>query len=131
MPLTRGVHHVGLTVSDVDRAAAFFVEELGFHIAGGRLSYPSVFVSDGTNLLTLWQATPDPRPFDRKGAIGLHHLALRLAEESDLDRLNERLDTHPDCEVEFCPEPLGTTGARHMMFRGPSGIRLELIWVPE
>lgn len=58
-PRTRGAHHVGLTVPDVEAARAFFVEALGFEVVGGLPDYPVVFASDGTTMLTLWRAA-DP-----------------------------------------------------------------------
>ena len=57
--VTRGVHHVGLTVSDLDGARAFFVSVLGFSVVAERLDYPAVFVSDGVTLITLWRVV-DP-----------------------------------------------------------------------
>lgn len=130
--MTRGVHHVGLTVLDVALARNFFVAALGFQEVGGRPSYPAIFVSDGVTMLTLWQA-PDAdatAPFDRRRAVGLHHLALRVESAVALDALHATLAARDDVEIEFPPEPLGTGGARHMMFAGPSGLRLELTWVP-
>lgn len=121
---THGVHHVGLTVADLAAARSFFVTQLGYELVAERPEYPAAFVSDGTTLLTLWQANEGARPFDRKRNIGLHHLALRV---DDLDALASRLGLLDDCEIEFGPEPLGTLGVRHMMFRGPGGLRLELV----
>ena len=45
--VTRGAHHVGLTVPDLDKARAFFVELLGFRQVGEVPDYPAVFVTDG------------------------------------------------------------------------------------
>jgi catechol 2,3-dioxygenase-like lactoylglutathione lyase family enzyme len=53
--LTRGAHHIGLAVPDLDTATRFFCDALGFSVAGERPDYPARFVSDGTVLLTLWQ----------------------------------------------------------------------------
>ena len=52
---TQGVHHLGITVSDVDQAEAFFVDHLGFEKAGGKPEYPAKFVRDSNIKLTLWQ----------------------------------------------------------------------------
>ncbi len=129
---TQGAHHVGLTVRDVEAASAFFCEALGFQVVGGRPDYPAVFVSDGAVMLTLWQAAdPDnARAFDRRGCVGLHHLALRVAEGVALDDLHRRLAARSDVQIEFPPEALGAGGLRHMMLAGPSGLRLELVEVP-
>ncbi len=129
--VTKGVHHVGLTVPDIEETAAFFVETLGFEKVGGRPAYPSVFVSDGTNMITLWQAR-DPatvRPFERKNTVGLHHLAFHLDPE-DLDPMHQRLQA-AGVTVEFAPEAVGEGPARHMMCVIPGGIRVEFIAPPK
>jgi catechol 2,3-dioxygenase-like lactoylglutathione lyase family enzyme len=129
---TQGVHHVGLTVPDLAATRGFFLEVLGFEQVADKPDYPAVFVSDGVTMITLWQAS-DPAaatPFDRKTSIGLHHLALRVADADALDALHSRLLATPGVKMEFAPEPLGDGGARHMMFAVPGGIRLELIALP-
>jgi len=125
---TRGAHHVGLTVPDLDRASAFFQDTLGFTPVGGVPEYPAVFLSDGRILITLWQArTQHAVPFDRHSVIGLHHLALAVEDGAALHTLHERVAAHEECTVEFPPEPLGGGPARHMMCYIPGGIRLELV----
>ena len=126
---TLGAHHVGLTVPDIDAARRFFEEVLGFGVVGEKPDYPAVFVSDGTTMITLWRAE-DPAnatPFDRRRNVGLHHLALRVADHATLDDLGAAIAVREDASVEFPPEALGTGGARHMMLAIPGGIRLELI----
>ena len=126
---TQGVHHVGLTVPDINNARAFFIEALGFKQVGEVVDYPAFFVSDGTVMITLWRAE-DPFtaiPFDRRTNIGLHHLALRVASVDELERLYTELATREDVKIEFKPEPLGDSMFRHMMCAIPGSIRLELI----
>lgn len=127
--LTQGVHHIGLTVPDIEATRAFFTDTLGFQVVGGRPTYPSTFVSDGTNMITIWQAAEpaSATPFDRKANIGLHHLALKVADHNTLQSLGEKLATTDGVQVEFAPEQLGETPLRHMMCSIPGGIRLELI----
>jgi len=57
--LTSGFSHVGLSVSDLDASFQFF-QALGFDKVGGVDSYPSIFLSDGSSLLTLWQTEKGP-----------------------------------------------------------------------
>ncbi|QAY75853.1 VOC family protein [Sphingosinicella sp. BN140058] len=126
--LTRGVHHIGLTVPDLDAARAFFCETLGFDQVGGVPAYPSIFVSDGAVLLTLWRAA-DPisaRAFDRRTNIGLHHLSLAVADDGALDETWERVRAHPGVIVDVAPQPIrpGAT-TRHFLVFIPGGIRLE------
>ena len=123
---TKGAHHVGLTVPNLEDARSFFSEALGFDQVGEVPDYPAAFLSDGAIMITLWQAeNPEAAvPFDRRANIGLHHLALRA---EDLNGLARELGDRDDVEIEFQPEGLGETGIQHMMCRIPGNIRLELI----
>ncbi|MCZ6638653.1 MAG: VOC family protein, partial [Candidatus Dadabacteria bacterium] len=56
---TKGVHHVGFTVPDLEKTKAFFVDTLGYNQVGEVPDYPAVFLSDGDIMITLWQAS-DP-----------------------------------------------------------------------
>ena len=126
---TLGIHHAGLTVPDLGAARAFFEEALGFEAVGEVADYPAVFLSDGTVMITLWQAE-DPAtatPFDRRRNLGLHHLALRVADPIELGKLHGELAARSDVDVEFAPESLGGGPSQHMMRAIPGGIRLELI----
>jgi catechol 2,3-dioxygenase-like lactoylglutathione lyase family enzyme len=127
--VTRGVHHIGLTVPDVEETAAFFVDVLGMREVGRRPAYPAIFVSDGTVMLTLWQAENrnEATPFDRRRNIGLHHLALAVADTSTLDSLHGALAATPGVAIEFAPEPVGSIPFRHMICAIPGGVRVEFI----
>lgn len=123
---TRGVHHAGLTVPDLPAARAFFTDALGFRVVGEKPDYPAAFVTDGTTMITLWQAEdpPSATPFDRRRNLGLHHLAFRV---EDVDALHRDLASRSDVSIEFAPEGLGDSGLRHMMCRIPGNIRVEFI----
>jgi len=128
-PRTRGAHHIGLTVPDLDTAKTFFIDGLGFTQVGEKPDYPAVFVSDGEVMITLWQAE-DPAtavPFDRRRGIGLHHLALQVEDAAALDALHGEFLKRQDVHIEFAPEALGGGSTRHLMCRIPGNIRLELI----
>ncbi|MVZ96320.1 VOC family protein [Sphingorhabdus sp. IMCC26285] len=126
--LTNGAHHIGLTVPDLDAATDFFCAALGFSEVGGNPDYPSKFVSDGGTLLTLWQAAEpaSATPFDRKANIGLHHLALGVADDAALGVIHSRVRAHPGTTIEFAPEPIREGSAtRHFICAMPGGIRIE------
>ena len=126
--ITRGAHHIGLTVPNLEQTRNFFLETLGYDQVGEVPDYPAVFLSDGTLMITLWQAS-DPTnavPFDRKNVIGLHHLAFTVDSDA-LDGLHERLKDTADVDIEFAPEPLGDLPVRHMMCNIPGGIRVEFL----
>ncbi len=127
--ITRGAHHIGLTVPDLPKTRALFVDTLGFAQVGEVPDYPAVFLTDGSIMITLWQAA-DPAaavPFDRKNVIGLHHLALNVDGADALDALHDKLKASDGVEVEFAPEPLGGGPAKHMMYAIPGDIRVEFI----
>ena len=126
--VTQGAHHIGLTVPNLDATRSFFIDTLGFQQVGEKPEYPAVFVSDGTTMITLWQAA-DPAsavPFDRKNVIGLHHFALRVSGDA-LSGLHEKLQATDGVDIEFAPESLGGGDIRHMMCSIPGGIRMEFI----
>lgn len=127
--LTRGLHHLGLTVTDLAATKAFFVDTLGFRQVGGVPDYPAVFLSDGVTMITLWQAAEPANAvrFDRRANVGLHHFAMRVEGAAGLDAVYARLQATAGVEIEFAPEPLGSGPTRHMMCTIPGGIRMELI----
>ncbi len=127
--VTRGAHHIGLTVPDLAKTRAFFLDTLGFAQVGEVPDYPAVFLTDGTTMITLWQAENPATavPFDRKNVIGLHHLAFNVEGADALDALHDKLKASNGVDVEFAPEPLGGGPAKHMMCAIPGGIRVEFI----
>ncbi len=127
--VTRGAHHIGLTVPNLEAARTFFIETLGFEQVGEVPDYPAVFLTDGGTMLTLWQAedADNAVAFDRKNVIGLHHLALLVDNHVALDGLHERLQQTTDVEIEFAPESLGDGEVKHMMCYMPGGVRIEFL----
>lgn len=126
--MTRGAHHVGLAVRDVAEARDFFVDALGFTVAAERPDHPAIFVSDGTTLLTLWQVADPARAtrFDRRANIGLHHLALAVADLDALRAVFARVQGYPGVTIEFDPEPIREGAAtHHFICAMPGGIRIE------
>ncbi len=115
---------------ELKKTRDFFVDTLGWEESGYDESYPRTAVSDGVVRLTLWQVDHDldVEPFHRRKNIGLHHLALEVDSEARLNALYDKVSQHPECTVEFAPEPMGKGPRKHMMFTEPSGIRLEFTW---
>ena len=130
--LTQGAHHIGLTVPDLAKTRAFFLDTLGFSQVGEMPDYPAVFLTDGSTMITLWQAENPNKAvaFDRKNVIGLHHFALKVVNADALEALHEKLKTVDGVQIEFAPEPLGGGPASHMMCAIPGGIRTEFIALP-
>ena len=126
--ITKGIHHIGLTVSKLEDSAYFFTSLLGWKEVGRSEEYPAIFVSDGSIMITLWTTREEPSAqFNRNKNIGLHHVALQVESEDDLNRVHERLVDN-GIKVEFSPELLRQGPAKHMMCYEPGGIRVEFIW---
>ncbi len=130
--VTQGVHHLGLTVSHLAESAAFFIEVLGWQEVRRAPEYPAVFVSDGTVMVTLWQAVgaESAQSFDHQHNVGLHHVAFRVASRAALASVFARVQAS-GARIEFPPELLRDGPMMHMMCYEPSGIRVEFIWLPE
>jgi len=128
MTITQGIHHLGLTVPNIQTTRDFFVNVLEFKQVGEKPDYPAYFVSDGTTLVTLWQATDLEQaiPFNRKTNVGLHHFALKVNSVEILNTIYEKLKKAEGVDIEFAPELMGAGSTQHMMFYIPGGIRMEL-----
>jgi catechol 2,3-dioxygenase-like lactoylglutathione lyase family enzyme len=126
---TCGVDHVGLSVRDLASTRKFFCDCLGWKVVGERKDYPAVFVSDGHDVVTLWQVESPSKaiPFDRRANVGLHHLALAVVDQIGLDTLYKRVSNWPGV---VGPEPSGAGPKIHFMVREPSGVRIEFAFDP-
>src|SRR5712672_865053 len=114
---TCGVDHIGLSVGDLVSTRRFFCDCLGWRVVGERPDYPAAFVSDGYSVLTLWQVeSPDKAiAFDRRANVGLHHLALAVANRASLDALHQRVSSWPGVVVEFGPQLSGAGPKIHFI----------------
>jgi catechol 2,3-dioxygenase-like lactoylglutathione lyase family enzyme len=129
---TCGFDHVGLSVGDLAGSLKFFTDCLGWSVVGERPDYPAAFVSDGQGTITLWQVeSPDKAiAFDRRANVGLHHLAIAVADRAELDALYQRVSSWPGVVVEFGPELSGAGPKIHFIVREPSGVRVEFTFDP-
>ena len=131
MPLS-GLHHLGLTVTDVDASAAWYEQVLGFRTAGGYTSAAGerrkVFlVHDGFNVrIGLCQhADASADRFDERRP-GLDHLSFLVGSADEIRAWQARL---ADAGVPSSPIAEANTipGATVLVFRDPDNIQLELI----
>jgi lactoylglutathione lyase len=127
---TQGINHLGLSVRNLDQTVAFFVHCLGWKESGRDDSYPRGAVSDGTIRLTLWQVDHDleVNEFHFRQNVGLHHLALQVASETELHEIARAVASYAGVEIEFMPELVGNGPRKHMILAEPGGIRIEFIW---
>ena len=123
------IHHIGLTVSQLQKSEDFFTQLLDWKLVKRNEAYPASFVSNGVWMISLWQANPDHVTFNRKENIGLHHLALTVDSEEALLALHQKLAATPDINIEFAPESRSAGPGKHFMCYEPSGIRMEFIFI--
>jgi glyoxylase I family protein len=124
---TQGVHHFRLTVSDVDRAVAFYSDVLGFKKLVDL--NPGAFLSNGHVGLGIGPHHDPGRAIrgDRfdENRIGLDHLSFGVASRTDLEHAVRVLEERrvPHSEV----RDLGPAfGIYILIFRDPDNIQLEL-----
>jgi catechol 2,3-dioxygenase-like lactoylglutathione lyase family enzyme len=121
--LIGGLHHVGITVSDLDRSLEFYRGLLGLHIearADGRLLELIQYTAGGGERLT--QRTSDP---------GACHVAISV---DDIDATCERLE-RAGVTLRSKPITLADSGPRWDGSRvvytvDPDGATVELIQLP-
>ena len=128
--MTQGINHLGLSVKDLNQTRDFFVNGLGWEESGRDESYPRTAVSDGHIKFTLWQVDHnlEVQDFHRRKNIGLHHVALTVASEQELNTVFETLKNYPGIEIEFSPELVSGGPRKHFICYEPGGIRVEFIW---
>ncbi|MGZ4689440.1 MAG: VOC family protein [Acidimicrobiia bacterium] len=129
------IHHLGLSVRDVDASAAWYVEVLGFHRTGGYTSPDGarrkVFLRhDGLRArLGLTQHGNGPGDTFDETRTGLDHLAFGLSSREELDSWARRFT---ELGVSFSPPAAANSipGAVVLVFRDPDDIQLELFFDP-
>ena len=132
-PLTH-YHHLGLTVTDLERSEAWYREILGFERAFvephlGGTGYAVVMTRPGTSLflgLDFHQGN-DGEPFGEH-RTGLDHISIGVDTREDLDVWVEHLDrrgvAHSAINDGAEPFPHAT-----LIVRDPDNIQLELMWM--
>ena len=134
---TTGLHHLRLTVTDLERSRAFYSEVLGFQVAAESQGSPDdpavradpaqlyggvVFQTHGM-LFGLRPVAPGQDRFDSE-RVGLDHLSFGVASRSQLDEAAQRLEERhiPHGEVRDLPD----FGISILSFSDPDGVHLEL-----
>ena len=121
---SRGIHHLDLVVSDVDRSKSFYTALLR------GLGWGGVLELEGERGEMIWylqaadtwlglrekQSDAHPVPYDRYG-VGVHHIAFEASTRDAVDQ----------CWEEF---PHYATGYYAAFFYDPVGIKLEVVHEP-
>src|SRR5438105_11852876 len=93
----RGVHHLALICSDIERTIRFYTEVLGFPLVelfeNRDLASSTHFFFDigHGNLLAFFDFPEDPMPATRESVGGMHHVAIAVHPEHFAE-IRSRLD---------------------------------------
>ncbi|WP_194927806.1 VOC family protein [Catenulispora pinisilvae] len=130
------VHHVSLSVADLDAQESWYRKALGLAQVEERLDLPdagvrTAILSDGAGLrVELTEragSTPveTPDPFAATARQTYTHLALQVA---DLDGTFRWLTTDCEAPVVVEPGPGASEGVRYAYIHDPEGNLIELIY---
>lgn len=124
-PISPGaMHHLALTVTDVERARAFYSDIVGLQVVA--TVEPKVFLSNGTMLLALGPAPNRPIAGDRfdENRVGLDHISFGVGSRADLERASRYLSERgvPHGEI----KDLDGFRISVLAFRDPDNIQVEL-----
>ena len=131
MPDFTGVHHLALTVSDLDRAERWYCDVLGLQklvdMPESDEHRISLLIHPGSQLLVglHWHAGNDGSAFSET-RCGLDHASFGVADRGALEEWKARLD-------ELGVDNSGITDAPYgfvLVFRDPDNIQLELFSMP-
>lgn len=132
-----GIHHVSITVTDLETSLAWYERLLGAdrvpmkfpHYGCEDTGYGELLVEPRSGVVIGLHTNTgnDGQPFD-EARTGLDHLALNVATRADLEAWTARLDElgieHSGIRAGDQPFPFAT-----VVFRDPDNIQLELFAV--
>jgi glyoxylase I family protein len=133
---TGEIHHLRLTVTDLERSRQFYTSLLGFEIAAEspppddpsagevfKILFGGVVMIRGNLLLGLRPMAPAGDRFD-PDRVGLDHLSFGVTSRDDLERAARLFDEHGVTHGEITS--LASFGIDVLPFEDPDGVQLEL-----
>ena len=131
-----GIHHLRLTVTNLERSRQFYTGLLGFEVAVEspppgdpsaaetfKILFGGIVMARGNLLLGLRPMAPPGDCFD-PDRVGLDHLSFSVATHDDLEQAMRLLDERgvPHGEITSLP----SFGIDVLPFEDPDGVQLEL-----
>jgi catechol 2,3-dioxygenase-like lactoylglutathione lyase family enzyme len=133
---TGEIHHLRLTVTDLQRSRQFYTSLLGFDVVAEsppaddpsaaetfRVLFGGVVMARGNLILGLRPMAPPGDRFD-PDRVGLDHLSFGVASRDDLDQAARLLDEQGVRHGEISSLP--AFGIDVLSFEDPDGVQLEL-----
>lgn len=133
---TGDIHHLRLTVTDVERSRQFYTSLLGFEVAVEspppddpsaaevfKILFGGVVMIRGNLLMGLRPMAPAGDRFD-PDRVGLDHLSFGVASRADLDEAVRLLDEQGVTHGVITSLP--SFGIDVLSFTDPDGVQLEL-----
>lgn len=117
------LEHVNMTVTDVDRSAAFYQELLGLRLrwrgqtSDGR---EAAHVGDDRSYVAMFQATRPGEPDNDYASAGLNHFGFVVDDLAATRHRLTALGVRPHAEQDYNP-------GRRLYFLDPDGIEVELV----
>ncbi len=129
MPELKGFSHIDLTVSDRERAAAWWQDVMGFTVVsrwrGDSFDVITLMHPSGLVVSVMTHDTPGSGAFDER-RIGLDHIAFQVADRDELQRWAAHLEAKGVAQSGIADMSYGPT----LVFRDPDNIQLELFVTP-
>jgi glyoxylase I family protein len=133
---TGEVHHLRLTVTDIERSRAFYTELLGFAVAvdspplddpsaaeAFKILFGGVVMTRGNLIMGLRPMAPAGDRFD-PDRVGLDHLSFSVGSRDDLEDALRLFDERGVSHGEITALP--SFGIDVLSFEDPDGVQLEL-----
>ncbi len=135
---SRGLHHLDLVVSDLERSKSFYSELLrtlgwsGVLDLKGERGEPIWYLQTEDTWLGLREKQSDAHgvPYDRY-AVGVHHVAFEASSREAVDRCWDWVLSQGSA-IESAPKefPHYAPGYYAAFFFDPDGIKLEVVYEP-
>src|SRR5262249_58851562 len=125
LPKMLGFSHIDLTVTDVERAAQWWQDVMGFrlmipphHETTYRIA--NLLHCTGAIVSVMTHDEPQPGAFDER-RVGLDHFAFQVADRQELEHWVEHLDSCAVAHSGINDRPYGSV----LVLRDPDNIQVE------